>query len=123
MTAVRELPGFLCLTAGDWNSGDLQCVAGMTGLESLNIYGGLDSFAGAETLTGLKIVFVNGSAAADLTPLAGLPELEHVELYGMPIEDFSPLSTLKNLRELGVDPEREDAARAALPEGAELMIS
>ncbi len=123
VTAVRELPGFLCLTAGDWNSGDLQCVAGMTGLESLNIYGGLDSFAGAETLTGLKIVFVNGSAAADLTPLAGLPELEHVELYGMPIEDFSPLSTLKNLRELGVDPEREDAARAALPDGAELLIS
>lgn len=123
VAAVHDLPGSLCLTAGDWNGGDLSWVAGMTGLESLNIYGGLDSFAGAETLTGLKIVFVNGSAAADLTPLAGLPELEHVELYGLPIEDFSPLSALEHLKVLGVDPEREEMARAALPEGAELIIS
>jgi len=121
--AVRDLPVFICLTAGGWNGGDLSCAAGMTGLESLNIYGGLDSFAGAETLTGLEIVYVSDSAAADLTPLAGLPELEHVELYRMPIEDFSPLSTLEHLKELGVDPEQEDAARAALPEGVELIIS
>jgi len=121
--AARSLPNLTHLTAGDWNGGDLSSLAGMTGLEYLAIYGKLESFAGAETLTGLKEIFVTDSAAAELTPLSDLPELERIELHRMPIEDFSPLSTLGNLKELGVDPEMQDAARAALPEGAELMIS
>jgi len=121
--AARSLPNLTNLTAGDWNGGDLTSLAGMTELEYLGIYEKLESFAGAEALTGLKEIFVSDSAAADLTPLSGLPELEYVELHRMPIEDFSPLSTLESLKELWVDPEMRDAARAALPEGAELMIS
>lgn len=121
--AVHDLPGLTCLTAGHWTCGDLSCVAGMPALESLNIYGDLESFDGIETLHKLESVFVDCSPAADLTPLAGLPELERVELYGLPIEDFSPLSTLEHLKVLGVDPEQEEMARAVLPEGAELMIS
>ncbi len=121
MAAARVVPNLLQLTAGDWNGGDLSSLSGMTGLELLHLYGGLDSFAGVEELTGLREIAVYRGSASDLTPLVGLPALEHIELYELPIEDFSPLAALKSLRGLEVDPELRDAARAALPEGAELI--
>jgi len=122
LDAVHDLPRLTCLTAGDWTCGDLSCVVGMPVLDSLNIYGGLDSFAGVEALTDLDIIFVTGEGEMDLAPLAGLPKLRHLELYGMSFQDFSPLSTLERLEELGLDPEQEAAARAALPELAEFFI-
>lgn len=121
VAAARDLPGLICLTAGDWGLGDLSALAGMTGLESLNIYGGLDSLAGAETLTGLEIVYLSDSAVTDLTPLADLPRLRRLELHRVEVADLSPLSAMESLEEVGVDPEQEAAARTALPAGAELL--
>lgn len=121
--AVHGLPRLTCLTAGNWNGGDLACAAGITALDNLSIYGGLESFAGAEALTNLDAIYVSGGGTLDLAPLAGLPKLRRLELYGIDVRDFSPLSGLESLRELGVDPALEEAARSALPEGAELIIS
>ncbi len=113
VAAAYDLPGLTCLTAGDWTCGDLGAVAGMTELEGLHIYGGLDSFAGAETLKDLETLFVSGSGPTDLTPLAALPKLRYVELHGMPLEDLSPLAALKSLEEVRLDPEAEETARRA----------
>jgi len=123
LDAVHDLPGLTCLTAGDWTCGDLSCVAGMPALDSLNIYGGLDSFAGVETLPKLDIIFVTGEGELDLAPLAGLPKLRRLELYGMTFPDFSPLATLERLEELGLDPEQREAACAVLPELEGRIIS
>jgi len=123
IAAVHDLPGLVCLTAGEWTCGDLSCVVGMPVLDSLNIYGGLDSFAGVEALTNLDIIFVDGEGELDLAPLAGLPKLRHLELYGMTFPDFSPLATLERLEELGLDPEQKAAACAVLPELTDLFIS
>jgi len=122
VAAVHDLPNLICITAGNWQGGDLSSVAGMTELESLNVYDGLESFAGAETLAGLEILYVTGDGPTDIAPLTGLPKLRRVELYGMPIEDFSPLSSLESLEELGLNPELEEAAYPALPEGVELIV-
>jgi len=119
VNAVHGLPGLTCLTAGEWTCGDLRCVAGMPVLDSLNIYGGLDSFDGAETLTNLDIVYVNSGTASDLTPLAGLPKLRRLEIYDTPLGDLSPLSTLGSLEEIGLDPALRDEALTLLPEGVE----
>jgi len=117
--AVHDLPGLVCLTAGEWTCGDLSCVVGMPVLDSLNIYGGLESFEGIETLTNLDIVFIDSSTASDLSLLAGLPKLRRLELYDMPLEDLSPLAALGSLEELGLDPDYQDAALGLFPEGVE----
>ena len=120
--AIRGLPRLNCLTAGDWRGGGLEALEGMAGLEYLSLYGGLDSFSGVEALTGLKNLYVS-DGPGDLSPLAGLSHLERLELYGAPIQDFSPLAQLAGLRELGVDAELAGAARSALPDGVELISS
>jgi len=117
--AVHDLPGLTCLTAGAWTCGGLSCVAGMPVLDSLNIYGGLDSFEGVETLDKLEMVYINDGGASDLSPFTGLPRLRRLELYGMPLDDLSPLAMLGSLEEIGLDPEQRAGALVLLPEGVE----
>ncbi len=117
--AVHDLPGLICLTAGGWTCGDLSCVAGMPVLDSLNIYDGLESLKGIETLDKLEIIFLDSGAASDLSPLAGLPRLRRLEIYNTPLDDLSPLATLGSLEEIGLDRDYRAGALALLPEGVE----
>jgi len=72
----------------------------------------------------LRELYLCKQEISDVTALADLKLGELALRLLWPTDgDWSPLSTLEGLKELGVDPERVEAARSALPEGVELMIS
>jgi internalin A len=60
-------------------------------IDSLWIESDVKSLAGAECLTGLKSLTLNGLAAPDLAPLAELPALEELQLFKVARADLETL--------------------------------
>jgi Leucine-rich repeat (LRR) protein len=60
------------------------------------------SLAGAECLTGLQYLSVNGGAFADLSPISGLSELLSIYLAGGEMRSLAPLAGLPKLETLGI---------------------
>ena len=77
-------------------------------IDSLWIEASVKSLAGAECLTGLKSLTLEGLAAPDLAPLAELPALEELQLFNVARADFETLRSgsdlpSRTLRRLVVD--------------------
>lgn len=114
-TAVRQ-------QTGQWERLTAEDVLGVTELELQSL--GVDDLEGMQYLTNLRsldlrnntrFTMVGGqyvpdttdarglNRVRDLTPLAGLMQLEELDLTLNPVEDLTPLSELKALRNLDVD--------------------
>ena len=77
ISPIRTLPNLAALAVGgDWFS-DLTQLSGMTNLEALAV--------------------VESPLVHELTPLAGLNNLEFLIVSGTLVQDFSPLTSLQNL--------------------------
>ena len=100
---------------------DLEQLAGLLSLESLNIasrdLADISALARCKSLQALRL---HSPKLTDLTPLAELTELSHLDLSETAVTDLRPLSNLNNLKAVLVyktpitRPE-VDALEAALP--------
>ncbi|WP_308526602.1 protein kinase [uncultured Oscillibacter sp.] len=98
----------LCI---DYEVKDLSPLAGMTRLESVQIYGnnnngsgsGLTDISGLAGMTDLTSLRIDLGAAEDLAPLSGLTNLQELRMYGdFILEDLSFLHDLTQLRTLNM---------------------
>ncbi len=95
-------------------NGDLRPLSNLKNLESLAIIGeDIRNPEGLSDLTRLKTLSLydnspeamygeTGRAPFDVQPIAGLTELEWLDLAFLSIEDVSPLENLKSLRHVGL---------------------
>ncbi|QOY88962.1 COR domain-containing protein [Paludibaculum fermentans] len=82
---------------------DLGALAGLTGLQTLNVSGTQVSDLGPLSgLTGLQTLNVSGTQVSDLGPLAGLTGLQTLRVSGTQLSDLGPLSGLTGLQTLNV---------------------
>ena len=58
---------------------------------------GISDLTGLEFAINLKTLLINGNLMPDLSPIAGLTQLDHLRMAGNKISDISPLTELKNL--------------------------
>ena len=100
-----------------FQSKDLSLLSGLTNLESLRLDAdGLESFHGMEQMTNLREAYFYGSNASyqDLSPLAGLTQLQSLTLPGrsggIPSYSGDGLAGLTGLRELAIDSAIESLA-------------
>ena len=82
---------------------DLKWMTGLTALREIEINAGsaLTSFEGFPALKGDPRVALNGASPADLSPLKSLGSSK-LELRYCTIQDLSPLASMPNLRELSL---------------------
>lgn len=116
LAAANTLEGLQVLTIGDYTSHDLTPLSGLSALEVLNIYKGLESLDGIDAMPRLLTLAVGGGPVSDLSPLAGLAWLNFLKLEGLPISDFSPLAELPALGCVYVDREQLAEVEAACPQ-------
>ncbi|RKU12105.1 hypothetical protein C6501_11375 [Candidatus Poribacteria bacterium] len=104
ISPLAELTGLTFLNLGGNRISDISPVAGLINLESLIVYHGGALTSDLSALAGLtKLKHLNlrdKRTISDLSPLSGLTELTSLILFGNIISDLSPLSTLINLEEL-----------------------
>ena len=74
------------LTIGDYYAPDLTALTGLTGLEVLNR---LERLNGVEPLQRLITLSVRYNDVTDLSPLAGVPQPNYLQLEGLAVTDFS----------------------------------
>ena len=75
----------------------------------------MESLEGIQSLTRLYTLSVGFNAVTDLEPLAGLPQLNYVQLEELAIADFSPLTQLPALEYVVVPRAQGAAVEAACP--------
>ncbi|MCL2123815.1 MAG: hypothetical protein FWH34_06950, partial [Desulfovibrionaceae bacterium] len=98
----------LDLDGREFATPDLKWMSGMTKLTKISIKGNddkrpLSSLEGIPSLPGLKEIWIQSAAPADLTPLVkALPALEKVTLWWCTIQDLTPLTQLANLKDLNL---------------------
>jgi len=105
-TAIAECSRLRGLSLVGCKVADWAFLDGLTcgrNLTTLSIAGcdGPDSFAFAAGLPKLTTLAVEDGRATDLTPVATLTSLSDLYLYGTPIADYTPLTSLTNLQWLG----------------------
>ncbi len=83
-------------------SGAIIPTADMATLTSLEAHHGVRDLTGLESATNLTRLVINGPIS-DLSPLAGLTRLNHLELSGTSVSDLSPLADLTQLNHLSLD--------------------
>ena len=82
---------------------DLKWMSGLTALKRVKIFGGsaLTSFEGFPALQGNPRISLGGAAIADLSPIQNLPS-SRFELLECTIQDLSPLAKMPNLTDLSL---------------------
>ena len=93
--AVREalnIPDEIPIHPGD--------MAGLHNLFLIEIEHGIRSLKGLEYAVSLRVLVVDTSEVSDLTPLAGLENLEALSVVRSEVSDLAPLARLENLRVL-----------------------
>ena len=119
VAAAGTLSQLKTLTIGDYYASDLTALAGLNGLEVLNIHkGSMESLAGIQTLTRLITLSVGHNGITDLSPLSGLERLNYLQLDGLEITDFSPLADLPALGYVVVPQNQTALVEAACPHHA-----
>lgn len=114
--AANTLSDLKMLTIGDYYAPDLTALTGLAGLEVLNIHkGSMESLEGIQSLRRLYTLSVGFNAVTDLGPLAGLPQLNYVQMEELAIADFSPLMQLPALEHVVVPQAQGAAVEAACP--------
>ena len=97
LTKLTEID-ITCDNAGP----DLKWMSGMTALKKAYVYGGaLTSLEGFPALQGNPRVTIGGAKNADLTPLQNVPSTR-IELLECTIQDLSPLAKMPNLTDLSL---------------------
>lgn len=97
-TALRVASGDFSAPTGSLSSGMLQ------NFELLDAsYAGISNLTGIEHCTNLHVLFLDGNALEDITPLAPLNGLTLLSLSENNIADVAPLEALTNLTELYLD--------------------
>ena len=98
----------LDLDGREFATPDLKWMSGMTKLTRISIKGDdkkrpLTSLEGIPSLPGLKEIWLQSAAPADLTPLVkALPALEKITLWWCTIQDLAPLTQLSKLKDLNL---------------------
>ena len=93
------MPLLASLALNDNPIEDISPLSGLTRLSYLDlsntgIEGGVDELAG---LTALKALYLKDNQINDISALSGLKSLQYLELRGNPIEDYSPVDSLRLL--------------------------
>lgn len=112
---------------------DLSALAGLSGLEKLDLTGVKVSDVGALSgMSQLKALWLSSVPVSDLTPLTGLENLAALDLSFMRISDLSPLrGHLPFLKELSLSgtyvralsPPLRDTDQEDLPLGAQEILA
>lgn len=116
VAAANALTGLRTLLIGDYYAPDLTALTGLAGLEVLNLHkGSLESLEGLQSLRRLYTLSVGFHPVADLSPLAGLEQVNYVQLEGLAVTDFSVLAALPALETVVVPADQGAAVEAACP--------
>ena len=75
----------------------------------------MESLEGIQSLRRLYTLSVGFNAVSDLRPLAGLEQLNYVQLEELPITDFSPLMQLPALEYVVVPQNQAERVEADCP--------
>ena len=99
LTPLKSMPLLASLALNDNPIEDISPLSGLTRLSYLDlsntgIEGGVDELAG---LTALKALYLMDNQINDISALSGLKSLQYLELRGNPIEDYSPVDSLRLL--------------------------
>lgn len=114
--AANALTGLRVLTIGDYYAPDLTALTGLAGLEVMNLHkGSLESLEGLQAFQRLYTLSVGFHPVTDLLPLAGLEQVNYVQLEGLAVTDFSPLAAMPALRTVVVPADQGPAVEAACP--------
>ncbi len=109
----------LCLensTNGFVNTGQLRnlhCGGSVIDINSLSAFGNLERLQldhtplfylnGIENLQHLREVYISGTLVRDIGPLTNLPELQHVSLHEIPLNDLDQLNQFSSNHQVNVD--------------------
>ena len=116
VAAANALTGLRTLLIGDYYAPDLTTLTGLVGLEVLNLHkGSLESLEGLQSLHRLYTLSVGFHPVTDLSPLAGLEQVNYVQLEGLAVTDFSALAALPALKTVVVPADQGPAVEAACP--------
>ena len=116
VAAANALTGLRTLLIGDYYAPDLTALTGLAGLEVLNLHkGSLESLEGLQLLRRLYTLSVGFHPVTDLSPLAGLEQVNYVQLEGLAVTDFSVLAALPALKTVVVPADQGPAVEAACP--------
>lgn len=116
VVAANALTGLRTLLIGDYYAPDLTALTGLAGLEVMNLHkGSLESLEGLQAFQRLYTLSVGFHPVTNLSPLAGLEQVNYVQLEGLAVTDFSPLAAMPALRTVVVPADQGPAVEAACP--------
>lgn len=107
LAPLSSATGMQFLNVGENPITTLDPIAAMKNLSSLYVNGAnlvdISALAGNTNLSTLVIEADTPDSALDLAPLATIPKLGYVALYGTGISDISPIAGLKKLTQLSIE--------------------
>lgn len=104
LTALAGMSGLQTLNLGSTQVSDLAPLAGLSGLQELHLAAThVSDLAPLTMISGLRKLHLAGTQVSDLTPLAGLTRLYILDLGLTNVRDLSPLAGLSGLVSLAID--------------------
>lgn len=103
LDVLDDLPGLSRLSIGEWLYEDLAPLGELPGIRVFNAYSGVEDLTGIDGMPNLLSLSVCHASDLELDLLAGLHQLDFLDLESCEISSFAPLSKLPALTVLRVE--------------------
>lgn len=115
LDVLDDLPKLSRLSVGGWLYADLSPLGELPGIRVFNAYSGVDDLNGIDGMPNLLSLSVCHATDLELDVLAGLSQLDFLDLESCGIRSFAPLSRLPALTVVRVESDQVPAVEAQCP--------
>ena len=102
ISPLEDLRSLTHLTLTDTLVSDISALKDLKNLTHLWLYGSPINLSPIAGLTNLEHLAFEGNKVSDLSPVAGLINLKYIRTWGNPVSDLSPLSGLTKLERVDI---------------------